>query len=65
VVVNTVPVESTTAPRRPQAPPLLALNVMTLCCGSSNSTDTTEAFAYVFAMKIVSLTRFSAQPLPA
>ena len=38
VVVHAAPVESIAAPRRPHAPPLPALKLITLCCGSSSLT---------------------------
>ena len=64
VVVHAVPDESSVTPRRPHAPPLPALNVITLCFGSSRFKAATEMPAYVFAIQSVLPSSVSDHPLP-
>src|SRR5258705_228558 len=47
VVDHAVPLASIAAPRRPHAPPLPALNVITVCCGSSTRTAAIVMPAYL------------------
>src|SRR5439155_1306960 len=63
-VDNPVPSDSLAAPRRPHAPPLPALNVITLWRESSTLTAAIVIPAYVFAIQSTLPTRLSDHPFP-